>query len=66
MKARDNKLETVVISDGELLSPALSLCGKSETDVFNILNKNNKSITDVFIMTLDSSGNYKIIDREVE
>ncbi len=64
LQAEDNKLETVVISDGELLSPALNLCGKNESDVVNILKENNKTVSDVFIMTLDSSGNYKIIDRE--
>lgn len=64
LKAQDNKLETVVISDGELLSSALSLCEKKESDVVNILKENNKSLSDVFIMTLDRSGNYKIIDRE--
>lgn len=64
IKAEDNKLETVVISDGELLTSALRLCEKKESDVINILKENNKSLSEVFIMTLDRSGNYKIIDRE--
>lgn len=64
LRVEDNKLETVVISDGELLTSALSLCEKKESDVINILKENNKTLSDVFIMTLDRSGNYKIIDRE--
>ena len=64
IKAEDNKLEAVVISDGELLKASLTLCCQNEKKVRNILKKNNKSLSDVFIMTLDSAGNYKIIDRE--
>ena len=64
IKAEDNKLEAVVISDGELLKASLTLCCQNEKKVHNILKKNNKSLSDVFIMTLDSAGNYKIIDRE--
>ena len=64
IKAEDNKLEAVVISDGELLKASLTLCCQNEKKVRNILKENNKSLSDVFIMTLDSAGNYKIIDRE--
>ena len=64
IKAEDNKLEAVVISDGELLKASPTLCCQNEKKVHNILKKNNKSLSDVFIMTLDSAGNYKIIDRE--
>lgn len=64
LKAEDNKLETVVISDGELIKHSLKLCRQDERTVINILNENNKNVEDVFIMTLDGLGNYKIIDKE--
>lgn len=64
IKTGDNKIETVVVSDGKLINQALSLCEKQEKDVNNILSENNKSIGEVFIMTLDNKGNYKIIEKE--
>lgn len=64
IKAEDSKLETVVISDGELITSSLKLCGQDESAVNNILSENNKNLSDVFIMTLDRLGNYKIIDKE--
>ncbi len=62
--AEDSGFEAVVISDGELLKSALCLCEKNVSDVNNILIENNKSLSDVFIMTLDRLGNYKIIEKE--
>ena len=60
----DTKLETVVISDGELLQNSLRLCKSDKQTVDKILYKNNVSIDDIFIMTLDGGGNYKIITKE--
>ena len=55
IKVPDTKLETVVISDGQLLQNSLRLCKNS---------KENVAIDDIFIMTLDGAGNYKIITKE--
>jgi uncharacterized membrane protein YcaP (DUF421 family) len=60
----DNKIETVVISDGILLDNSLELCQKSEKDVFDILNKEKLKAQDVFLMTLDALGKYTIILKE--
>lgn len=64
VKPEERKLETVVISDGEILETSLRLCGQDINTVNNILIKNNKSLSDVFIMTLDNDGNYRIIKKE--
>ena len=36
----------------------------SEDDVFNILNSNNIDLDEVFLMTLDGNGSYRIIKKE--
>ena len=64
IKGEDNGIEAVVISDGELVDNALTLCGHNKTVIDNILKENNKSIPDIFIMTLDGLGNYKLIEKE--
>lgn len=60
----DNKIETVVISDGEIVNHSLQLCGHKTNDVFKILRKKNIKLKDVFIMTMDSTGNYNIIKKD--
>ncbi len=64
IKIKDNKIETVVISDGKILSNSLELCQKNEDDVKNILKNENTRIKDVFLMTLDALGKYNIILRK--
>ena len=64
LEVPDNGIEAVVISDGELVESALALCGQNKTGIDNILKKNNKSIPDIFIMTIDGLGNYKLIEKE--
>lgn len=64
IKIPDTKLETVVISDGQLLQNSLRLCKNSKETVDKILYKENVAIDDIFIMTLDGAGNYKIITKE--
>ena len=60
----DCKLETVVVSDGKILRSSLKLCGYSEGQVRYILKSNNKRLRDVYLMTLDGSGNHRIIEKE--
>ena len=60
----DKKIEAVAVSDGEILKTSLDLCGHSEDDVFNILNSNNIDLDEVFLMTLDGNGSYRIIKKE--
>ena len=60
----DNKLESVVISDGKINGDALQLCQKQKKDVDKILNMNNTPMEQVFILTLDSLGSYNLIRKE--
>lgn len=64
IKGNDNKIETVVINDGELLAHSLQLCGSNKKKVYTILKKEKESIENIFIMTLDGNGKYKIITKE--
>ncbi len=64
IKIKDNKIETVVVSDGIILDNSLELCQKSKDDVYRILNDENTDIRDVFLMTLDALGKYNIVMRE--
>lgn len=61
----DTKLETVVISDGQLLDNSLRLCKSNKQAVDKILYKEKVNMQDIFIMTLDGAGNYKIITKEI-
>lgn len=61
----DNKLEAVVVCDGEVLDDRLELCSGSREQVNNILRSNNKKLSDVFILTLDGNGKYNLIEKEV-
>ena len=64
IKIPDNKIETVVINDGKILSHSLELCQKNKSDIKQILKDENKQTEDIFIMTLDANGTYHIIDKE--
>ncbi len=61
----DNKLEAVVVCDGELLDDGLKLCNGSRMQVDNILQENNAKLSEVFILTLDGNGKYNLIAKEV-
>ncbi len=60
----DNKLESVVVSDGKILKEGLSLCQKNEKKVVNILSENHIGLDSVFLMTMDGNGEYRIIRKE--
>ncbi|MCH5297433.1 MAG: DUF421 domain-containing protein [Ruminococcus sp.] len=64
IKIKDNKIETVVVSDGRILDNSLQLCCKTGDDVRNILKNENTKLSDVFLMTLDALGKYNIIMRK--
>ena len=64
IRIQDNKIETVVVSDGRILDNSLDLCQKSQEDVYRILNEENAKIKDVFLMTMDALGKYNIILKE--
>lgn len=64
LQIKDEDLKLVVISDGEICKHSLSLCNKSEIWLNNILKKERLQLKDIFIMTAEKSGNYKVIKKE--
>lgn len=64
IKIKDNKIETVVVSDGQILDNSLKLCGKNKDDVYKILKSEHTRLKDVFLMTLDALGKYNIVQKE--
>ena len=65
VKIKDNNIETVVVSDGQILDNSLKLCGKNKDDVYKILKSEHTRLKDVFLMTLDALGKYNIVQKEV-
>ncbi len=66
IKVEDNKIEAVVVNDGEILPKSLRLCEKTERDIKRILKKENTKLDDIYIMTLDGLGKYHIIYKEMK
>ncbi len=64
IEIQDNKIETVVVSDGVILDNSLHLCNKTKDDVKEILKQENTRLSEVFLMTLDALGKYSIVWRE--
>ena len=64
IKIPDNKIETVVISDGIILDNSLKLCRKSKKYLMDILRHEKVNEKDVFLMTLDANGKYNLIMKE--
>ena len=64
VKIADNKPEAVVVSDGAIIDPSVNMLPNGKEQINNILQKNHTNLKDVFIMTLDGSGAYKIIKKE--
>ncbi len=60
----DNGIDAVVINDGEILDNSIKLCQTDKDKVIKILNKEQTKLNDVFIMTLNCSGDYKIIKKQ--
>ena len=59
----DKGIETVIISDGEISDFSLKLCEKDTQWVYQILKQEHYELQDVFIMTANRSGEYKIIEK---
>lgn len=64
IEIEDNKIEAVVINDGDILDDSLELCKKTKSDVYDILKKENAKVSDIFIMSLDGVGNYNIVYKQ--
>ena len=64
IKIEDNGIETVIINDGEFLNNSIRLTRTNTKQINKILKKEKTNLKDIFIMTFDRSGNYKIIKKD--
>jgi len=63
LKADDNGIESVVISDGTLSDYSMKLCKIDKAFIEKTLKKEKINQKDIFIMTVNRKHDYKIIKR---
>ena len=61
---KPDALPLPVISDGKIIRESLDALSTTKDNIMQILNENNQTVNKVFLMTLDRSGNYNIINKE--
>lgn len=64
MKLPDGGIDTLVVSDGEILESGLTLCNTDEKQIRKIISGVGLSLENVFLMTLNRSGEYHLIKKE--
>lgn len=64
VEAPDNGVPMTVISDGTVVDSSLKFLNLTRDDLFLLLKKENKSPREIFLMTLNKSGESIIIDKE--
>lgn len=62
--AKDNGMQAVVISDGEIADSSLRFCGLSRKWLKKILSLEKTKLSDIFIMTADKTRKYHIIRKD--
>ena len=65
VKVESKGIEVVVVSDGSLSKTSIKLCEKTEEWVLDRIKEAHLTLKDVFIMTADTKGKYKIIKKEI-
>lgn len=63
IKTVDTGLEVVVINDGDFLESSMKMNNTDKETIKNILNKEKTKLKDVFIMTYNKNGDYRIIKK---
>lgn len=64
IQAQESNPPNVIISDGKLQLPILNRFGLTEKWLKNTLQKEKYDVKDVFLMTMDDSKQYRIIQKE--
>lgn len=64
IRTQESSLQVTVISDGELEPASMRYCGKDKAAIYELLKNERLKPSDVFIMTMDKSGSYKIVRKE--
>lgn len=60
----DTGIEAVIINDGEFLNNSIKLVNTNTKHINKILNREKTTLSDVFIMTYNLSGDYRIIKKD--
>ena len=64
VRPEPDELEVVVVSDGRLSEGSLQLFGKDDAWVRKILKKENTPLKEVFILTVNNTGNYTLVNKQ--
>ena len=64
IKTQDDALPMPVISDGKFINETLGVVNTDKNRITKILKSKNTSVKDIFLMTIDSKGNYTISKKE--
>ena len=64
IKKDEASLPCLVISDGKIVEREFDLCKMNKQKLFGILKEKNLSVSDVLLMTADSTGKTTIVLRE--
>jgi len=64
IKVQEKGIEVVAVTDGEISESSIKVIDKTADWVVSILKQNRKTAKDVFIMTADTNGNYKIVPKK--
>ena len=54
----------LIVSDGRISDAALQFCGKDKQWLGNLLQEKQCPLEEVFLLTCDRSGNYKLVKKE--
>ena len=66
IKVNDRGIEAVVVTDGVMSRNSIKLVGQTEDWVMDKVREQHLDIRDVFIMTADTKGRFKIIPQELK
>lgn len=64
IKTQGDALPMPVISDGKFINETLDVVNTDKNRITKILKSKNTSVKDIFLMTIDSKGNYTISKKE--
>lgn len=64
LRSKSSDPPEVVIDQGKIVKEALKRTGRDEKRVNDILKKEKLSLKDVFLMTLDSDGEYSLVKSD--
>lgn len=62
----EEKVDTIIVSDGNIATFSLSLCGLDEEWLEKTLQEQKVRLKDIFIMTANKSKEFRIIKKEIK